>query len=317
MTTAAQGGDRPRIILDCDPGLDDAAAIVLAHHRSELIGITTVGGNAPLTDVTTNALLVTQIFGLDVEVFAGAERPLVAAPRHAPEIHGEHGFDGPDLPPLTRQAADGHAVDYLVETIRGEEGLWLVATGPLTNVALAVRRAPDLTDRLAGISFMGGSATFGNHTPVAEFNIMVDPEAAEAALSAGGRILMAGLDLTHQFVVDDLLADQLRGIGTTGGRVLADLVAAYLDMVGAVRGHRVGGLHDPCAVLAVTDPETIAHTLRRVQVELAGSITRGMTVVDQRPPAGVDDESGNVWHGHTLDHPRALALLLDAVAAYD
>lgn len=312
MTSAT----RPRAILDCDPGLDDAAAIVLAHHHADLVGITTVGGNAPLADVTANALLTTQVFGIDVEVHAGADRPLVAEPRHAPEIHGVHGFEGPSLPPLERSAASHHAVDYLIETIRSEEGLWLIPTGPLTNVALALRHAPDLVDRMAGISFMGGSATVGNHTPVAEFNILVDPEAAAIVVRSGGRVLMAGLDLTHQFVVDDGLADRLRAIGNPGGVMLAELVVAYLDQVEVVRGRRRGGLHDPCAVLAVTHPDVVAHTRRQVAVELQGAHTRGMTVVDQRPGPGVDDPDGNVWHGHRLDHPTALAYLVEAVAAH-
>lgn len=314
--------DRPRVIVDCDPGLDDAAALVVAAHFADIVGITTVGGNAPLADVTANALLTTQLFGIEAEVYAGAERPLVAEPRHAPEIHGEHGFDGPSLPAPTRTVASGHAVDYLVETIRAEEGLWLIPTGPLTNVALAVRRAPDLVDRLAGISFMGGSARNGNHTPVAEFNVLVDPEAAAVVLDAGdgefgagAHILMAGLDLTHQFVVDDQLSAGLRAVGNTGGDVLADLVDAYLVQVEAVRGSRRGGLHDPCAVLAVTHPQLVEHTKRRVAVELTGTHTRGMTVVDQRPDPGVDDEAGNVWHGHTIDAAAARAALIEAVAA--
>lgn len=313
---AAVAPTRPRVIVDCDPGLDDAAALVVANHFADLVAVTTVGGNAPLADVTANALLTAQVFGIDVEVYAGVDRPLVAEARHAPEIHGEHGFAGPSLPELEREVADGHAVDVLVETIRSEEGLWLVPTGPLTNVALALRRAPDLVDRLAGISFMGGSALIGNHTPVAEFNVLADPEAAAIVVGAGGRILMAGLDLTHQFTVDDQLACRLMEVGTAGARMLADLVVAYLDRVETIRGRRRGGLHDPCAVLAVTHPDLVAHTRRRVAVELTGALTRGMTVVDQRPGAGVDDRDGNVWHGHTLDGDGALASLLAAVAAH-
>ena len=308
--------DRARVIVDCDPGLDDAAALVLANHFTDIVGITTVGGNAPLVDVTTNALLSAQVFGIDVEVHAGADRPLVAEPRHAPEIHGEHGFEGPTLPELNRAATSKHGVDYLIETIRAEEGLWLIPTGPLTNVALALRRAPDLVDRLAGISFMGGSATFGNHTPVGEFNVLVDPEAAAVVMGAGGHILMAGLDLTHQFVVDDELGDRLRAVGNSGGLMLADLVVSYLDNVEAIRGIRRGGLHDPCAVLAVSHPDVVEHVLRDVRVELSGSLTRGMTIVDQRPPACVDDEQGNVWHGHTLAADAARDLLIEAVSAH-
>ncbi|MEM7339707.1 MAG: nucleoside hydrolase [Actinomycetota bacterium] len=309
--------ERPQIVLDCDPGLDDAAAIAVASQYADLVGITTVGGNAPLADVTTNALLTVQVLGIDVEVHAGAERPLVAPPRTAPEIHGAHGFAGPTLPPLERQVASNDAVPYLIETIRATEGLWLVPTGPLTNVALALRAAPDLAGRLAGISFMGGSAGAGNHTPVGEFNILVDPEAAATVLSAPTTIRMAGLDLTHQFVVDDALATDVRAVGTAGAEMLADLIVAYLDNVEGIRGRRQGGLHDPCAVLAVTHPGLVSHVRRRVEVELAGTHTRGMTVVDQRLPAGVDDPEGSVEHGHTLDHGAARSALLDALAAHD
>lgn len=315
----------PRLIVDCDPGHDDAVALVVAAHHGDLAGITTVGGNAPLADVTGNALLTCQLFGIEAEVRAGAARPLVAEPRHAPEVHGIRGFAGPSLPPLTRKVADGHAVDYLIETIRGEEGMWLVPIGPLTNVALALRQAPDLADRLAGISFMGGSATIGNRTPVAEFNVLVDPEAAAVVLGSGARIHMAGLDLTSQFPVDDALSADLRALGGPGAVVLADLVDAYLDRAEELTGARRGGLHDPCAVLAVTNPEVVGSEPRRVEVELAGTVTRGMTVVDRRPaPAGgraarSDDEAPapNVHHGHTIDAEAAKRLVLDAVAALD
>lgn len=307
-----------RLLVDCDPGLDDAMALVAAWHYGELVGITTVGGNAPLADVTNNALLTCQLFGIDVEVHAGATRPLVAPPRHAPEVHGISGFGGPRLPELNRAPASDDGIDYLIETIRGEEGLWLVPIGPLTNVALAFRHAPDLPDRLAGVSFMGGSATSGNHTPVAEFNMLVDPEAAAIVLGSGARLHMAGLDLTRQFVVDDGLAADLRAIGSDGAVVLSDLVVAYLDQTEQIRGTRIGGLHDPCAVLAVTHPEVIRSEARRVDVELTGTHTRGMTVVDQRPPTPGEDPSGrNVLHGHTLDHERARQLVLAAVAGED
>ena len=314
-----------RLLVDCDPGHDDAIALVVAAHHGELVGVTTVGGNAPLADVTDNALLTCQVFGIDVEVRAGAARPLVAEPRHAPEVHGVSGFAGPSLPPLDRRTAPGHAVDHLVETIRGEEGLWLVPIGPLTNVALAFRRAPDLPGRLAGVSFMGGSATVGNRTPVAEFNVLVDPEAAAVVLGSGARIHMAGLDLTSQFPVDDALATDLRALGGPGAAMLADLIGAYLDRAEELTGVRRGGLHDPCAVLAVTHPDVVSSELRRVDVELIGRLTRGMTVVDRRPaPIGgraarSDDpaEAPNVHHGHTMDHVRARRLVLEAVAALD
>ena len=314
-----------RLIVDCDPGHDDAVALVVAAHFAEIVGVTTVGGNAPLADVTDNALLTCQLFGIEAEVHPGAVRPLVAPPRHAPEVHGVSGFAGPDLPAVEREAAATHAVEFLIETIRAEEGLWLVPIGPMTNVALAFRQAPDVIDRLAGVSFMGGSAGPGNRTPAAEFNVLVDPEAAAAVLGSGVRLHMAGLDLTHQFPVDDALADDVRATGGPGAAFLADLFVGYLDRAERLTGFRRGGLHDPCAVLAVTHPEVIGSELRRVDVELDGSLTRGMTVVDLRPaPVGgraarPDDEgpAPNVHHGHTIDPVAARRLVLEAVAARD
>ncbi|MGH1492965.1 MAG: nucleoside hydrolase [Acidimicrobiales bacterium] len=299
-----------RLLVDCDPGHDDAVALVAAAYHGDLVGITTVGGNAPLADVTTNALLTCQLFGIDVEVHAGAARPLVAEPRHAPEVHGVSGFAGTSLPELTRTVASNDAIDYLIETIRGEEGLWLVPIGPLTNVALAFRQAPDLPDRLAGVSFMGGSATFGNHSAVAEFNVLVDPEAAAVVLGSGARIHMAGLDLTHQFPVDDALVSDVAAIDTPGAAVLSGLMSSYLDQMETIAGGRLGGLHDPCAVLAVTNPEVVQNEARHVAVELTGTVTRGMTVVDQRR-AGTAEP--NVFHGHTLNHGEARRLVIESI----
>lgn len=312
--------ERQRILLDCDPGHDDAAAMVVAAHYGDLVGVTTVGGNAPLADVTTNALLTAQIFGIDVEIHPGCDRPLVAEPLHAPEVHGVSGFSGPSLPALERVPSAVGAIEYIVEAVRAEEGLWLVPTGPLTNIAMVIRQAPDVVDRVAGISFMGGSADGGNRTATAEFNALVDPEAVKVVLDSGARIVMSGLDLTRQFVVDDRLADDLASIGSTGAVVLADLIRSYLDKAEERGSARLGGLHDPCAVLAVTHPDAVERTLRTVDVELSGRLTRGMTVVDRRPAQSTADQSsvgrnGNVEHCHTLDHDRCRRLFLDAVVA--
>ncbi len=305
------GPARPRLIVDCDPGLDDAVALAVAAHTAEVVGITTVGGNAPLADVTDNALLTCQLFDIDAPVHAGVGRPLVAAPRFAPEIHGTSGFGSAALPPLTRATASHDAVAFLIETVRAEEGLWIAALGPMTNLALALRLAPDIARRVAGISFMGGSATVGNHTAVGEFNVLVDPEAAAIVLGSGAPLRMAGLDLTTQFVLDDDWERDVRAIGSAGARVVADLASHYLDRVAEFRGRRAGGLHDPCAVIAVTRPDLLTSTPRHVAVELRGEHTRGMTVVDRRGP-GVG-EPANVMHGHDLDAAAARALVLEAL----
>lgn len=303
-----------KVILDCDPGLDDAVALVVAAEHTELIGITTVGGNAPLNDVTNNALLTCQIFGIDVAVHAGSARPLIAEPMHAPEVHGEHGFEGPNLPELTRQADSDDAVGFLIESARTMDDLWIVATGPLTNVARAFRQAPDIVPRLQGVSWMGGSAAEGNQTRAAEFNALVDPEAVAEVFSAGlKRLIMAGLDLTHQFLTDDSLKDDVQAIGSEGALMIAALMGNYLNMMHKILGVRAGGLHDPCAVLALTHPDLIERSMRHVVVELDGTHTRGMTVFDQRGHPG--GPAPNVEWGHTIDAKAAREIVVSSIAA--
>jgi inosine-uridine nucleoside N-ribohydrolase len=306
---------KPRVLLDCDPGHDDAIAILLAGRHTELLGVTTVSGNVPLDLTTHNALITLQLLGLDVPVHAGADRPLIAAPLHAPDIHGESGLGGPRLPKLERTLESRDAVRFLIDTIRAHEGLWLIATGPLTNVALALRQAPDLAKRLAGISLMGGSNSFGNTTPAAEFNILADPEAADVVFRSGARLLMSGLNLTHQFA---LHRGDLRGLRATGNGAAA-FVADMMDFFGDMYESRFFGefaapLHDPCAVLAVTHPELLEFAPRHVAVELRGEHTRGMTVVDERNVRS--DLPRNAEVGLRIERERAFALLLETIRSY-
>ena len=188
--TLAQGNyvrgvaERPRILVDCDPGHDDAVALVVAARFGDLVGVTTVAGNAPLTHTTRNARIVLDLIGSDVPLHSGAQRPLVAPARHAQNVHGESGLDGADLPEPSRPADSADAIGFIIDTCRATEGLWLVPVGPLTNIALALRSAPDLADRIAGISLMGGG-TFGNRTSAAEFNIWADPDAAAIVYGYG------------------------------------------------------------------------------------------------------------------------------------
>ncbi len=305
---------KPKIILDCDPGLDDAVAIVVAAEHTDLIGITTVGGNAPLIDVTNNALLTCQVFDLEVPVHSGAVRPLVAEPLHAPEVHGEKGFDGPNLPELTRSVDSDDAIGYIIESARSIDDLWIVATGPLTNLAMAFEQAPDIVTKINGVSWMGGSAAEGNHTAAAEFNALVDPEAVDQVFRAGlNWLFMAGLDLTHQFNTDDALQAAVEAIGTPGSQMIADLMANYLNMMDNIIGVRSGGLHDPCAVLALTHPDLIERSMRHVVCELDGTHTRGMTLVDQRGYR--DGVTPNVHWGHTIKSDAAKQVVISSVAA--
>jgi inosine-uridine nucleoside N-ribohydrolase len=302
----------PDLVLDCDPGHDDAVALAVAAHRGRLLGVTTVAGNVTLEHTTRNALGVVQLLGIDVEVHAGAVAPLRGGTvDHATHVHGEHGLAGATLPELRRAAASADAAGFLVEITRRHPGAWIVATGPLTNVAHALERDPTLPARVAGISIMGGG-TFGNVTAAAEFNIHFDPEAADVVLRCGAPLVLCGLDLTHQLLVDDAMVARSRALGNGFGSFAADFLGGYLANVRALGGDGLdAALHDPCAVLAVTDPHLIDATSRHVVIETVGEHTRGMTVVDRRQWA----RGGNARWADTIDAPAAITIILDAIAA--
>jgi inosine-uridine nucleoside N-ribohydrolase len=298
---------RPRVVLDCDPGHDDVMAIFTAARHADLAAITTVAGNAPLVHTTRNALVTTELIGLDVPVVSGAAGPLVGEARHAAAVHGETGLAGVDVPE-PRRAADGDdAAGFLIDLASTHDDLWIVAVGPLTNVASALQSDATLATRVAGISVMGGG-TFGNVTAVAEFNVWADPEAAAVVFSSAARIVMCGLDLTHQVCVDDDFVARLRAFGTPAGDFTSRMLGHYRDTIRKLAHRDLAALHDPCAVLAVTHPELFSFARHDVAVELGGAHTRGMTVIDRRLPGRVDV-------AQTVDAPGALALVLDAVGA--
>jgi inosine-uridine nucleoside N-ribohydrolase len=287
--------DRPRILLDCDPGHDDAMAIVAAARYADLVGITTVAGNAPLDRTTHNALVIRDLLGIDVPVHAGSPRPLVAEPHPAEFVHGASGLDGADLPPPTTPLDGTDAVGFIVETGRRVEGVWLVPVGPLTNIALALRTAPDIASRIAGISLMGGG-TFGNRSAMGEFNIWADPEAAAIVFACGAPLVMAGLDVTHQFLATPQRIERIARLPGALPAVMADLLTFFSDNyrsrhdAGSIAGAAV---HDPLAVLALTHPHLFERERHHVTVETRGEHTRGMTVIDRRtirdrPPANCD-----------------------------
>ena len=302
-----------KVVIDCDPGHDDAMAIILAARHAEVLGLTTVAGNIGLDLTTRNALITTQILGVDLPVRRGANRPLVEPPRVAAHVHGPSGLDGPTLPDLDRSETDDDAVDWLAETARDNPGIWLIPMGPLTNVALAIRRHPDMVGHLRGVSMMGGGTADrpGNTTPMAEFNIAVDPEAAAILFEQEVSIRMCGLNLTHQLVATDVEAGDFRALGTATGVFVADLLDHYITSYERSYGSRRAAIHDPCAVLAVTHPELFEFERRQVRVELSGAHTRGMTVVDRRQSAPGE---GPVEVAMSIDADRAMELLIDACA---
>ncbi len=273
---------RPSIILDCDPGHDDAIAMVVAARHTDLLGITTVAGNAPLSATTRNAIIVRDLLGIEVPVHAGAVRPLVVPARHADYVHGVSGLDGADLPEPSGPPASTDAIGFIIDTCRAHEGSWLVPTGPLTNIALALRAAPDLADRIAGISLMGGG-TFGNRTAAAEFNIWADPHAAAMVMEYGGHLVMAGLDVTHRFQATPERIDLVRALPGHLAAVLADLFVFFSHSYVSHHEHMQGAaVHDPVAVMILTHPELFTTRRAHVVVETEGIHTIGMTVIDQR-----------------------------------
>ncbi len=305
--------DRQRILLDCDPGHDDVVAIVVAAHVSDLVGITTVAGNAPLDRTSHNALVVADLLALDVPVHAGAARPLVAEPKFAGFVHGESGLDGAELPEPSRRLDSHDAVAFVIEMCRSQPGLWLVPTGPLTNIALALRAAPDIATQVAGISLMGGG-TFGNRRPMAEFNIWADPEAAAIVFGCGAHITMAGLDVTHQLLVTKPRIGEVAAIGTPFAALIADLFAFFAQNYIDRHDHIAGAaLHDPLAVLAVTHPHLFDGTDRHVDIETRGEHTTGMTVIDRRDIS--DREAPNAHVLEQVDADAAWQLVMDALTA--
>lgn len=315
MTDASMTeNQKPKIILDCDPGHDDAIAIVLAAAHTDLLGLTTVAGNAPLHLTTRNALIIADLLGLDVPVHSGAERPLVAPVHSAAYVHGESGIDGADLPEPSRGPTSGRAIDFIIDTVRAHDDVWLVATGPLTNIALALRTAPDLGERIAGISLMGGG-TFGNVTSAAEFNVWADPEAAEIVFGYGGRLLMSGLDVTHQLQATPERIETVRDLPGTLAAVLADLFVFFSDTYVERSDDLTGApVHDPCAVLALTHPELFERVERPVVVETRGVHTRGMTLIDER---GLRERPTPNCTVHTgIDADAAFDVVVRAIASF-
>ena len=298
-----------RMIIDCDPGHDDAIALLLAHRHAQVIGITTVCGNVPLAATTANALLVTALLDVGTPVHAGAARPLVADPHHAPHVHGESGLGDVTRMRHDKVAAGDDGVGFLLEAAGPD--VWVVALGPLTNVALAIERDPDWVKRIAGISLMGGSTDVGNVTRVAEFNVYADPEAAERVLRSGADITMCGLNLTHQVMTTDAVVERLRGAGTAVAGFAAQVFDDLHGRIATLTGFREAALHDPCAVLAVTHPELIETAPRAVSVELDGTLTRGMTVVDQR--RGLRSDAATAKVGYGIDAERALQVVLESL----
>jgi purine nucleosidase len=305
------------IVLDCDPGHDDAIAILLAHAHPgiDLAAVTTVAGNQTLPKVTRNALAVATICGMTgVPIAAGAAHPLVRPVRIAPDIHGESGMDGPALPDPAVPLDGRHGVDLIIDTVlsRPAGAVTLVPTGPLTNIALAARKAPQIVDRVAEVVLMGGGYAGGNTTAAAEFNILADPEAAHMVFGAGWPVTQVGLDLTHQATATSDVVSRIAAIETPAARFVVELLEFFGRMYRTAQGFDAPPVHDPCAVALVADPAVIATRPAHVEVELTGTHTLGMTVTDFVGRGGIAlDHRVAV----TLDRDRFWDMVIDALAA--
>ena len=297
------GAEKPKIILDCDPGLDDAIAILTAAHFCELVGITTVAGNVGIDHTTQNALAVAQIAGLDIPIHRGTSKPLISPPVEAAHVHGATGLGDARLPDLTRTTASDDAVGFICDTARSVDSLHLVAVGPLTNLALALRRDPDLPRHLSGITVMGGSSDIGNVTSVAEFNTWTDPEAASIMFSEAAPITMVGLNVTHQVLLGMDVAHRVRAAGTSAARFAADLLS-YAYNSALRRGLPAAPVHDAVAVVTVTHPHLFTISRHPVTVELRGEHTRGMTIVDLRPDDRTADPGNRTPDPSTAESPQ-------------
>lgn len=279
--------DKPRLIVDCDPGNDDALALAAALVFGNLAGVTTVFGNWDVDACKRNAEVACNIFGYTGQIVRGAGHPLV---NDRPPVSPMQPFSmlesarGYEASSRTCQATALDASDFLRDT--ADPATWVVATAPLTNLALALRRDPSLTQRIKGLSIMGGSTRVGNVTPVAEFNVWSDPEAAHIVLTSGLPIRMCGLNVTHRVLATMGTVEEVRRLRTRSSRFIAELLAIYIDTYpDAFVGEARAPLHDPCAVLAVTHPHLFEWRNFHVGVELSGTLTRGMTVVDERNPS--------------------------------
>jgi len=303
------------LLIDCDPGHDDAMALLLAlaSPEVELLGVSAVAGNQTLERTTANALRVLEfVHRGDIPVAAGAPRPLVRELHVAADVHGETGLDGPDLPPPSGAPVPEHAVEFLARRLRQAPApVTLVPIGPLTNVALLVAEHPEAAERIERIVLMGGAIGLGNVTPAAEFNVWVDPEAAARVLHSGLDVTIVGLDVTHKALLGADRVERLRASGRTGTMV-AELHAFYSAFHLRVYGDPATPVHDAMAVAHVIRPGLVTTEHRNVEIDCASELCRGRTVVDLlhktgRPP--------NAHVATDVDADGFLDLLVERIAS--
>lgn len=305
-----------KIIIDTDPGQDDAVAMLLAFASPELevLGVTAVAGNVPLALTEKNARKICELAGKpETKVFAGAIRPMVRQLVTAENVHGKTGLDGPKLPEPKMPLQKRHAVDFIVETLMGEKpgSVTLCALGPLTNIALALVREPKIVPRIKEIVLMGGGFfEGGNVTPAAEFNIYVDPHAADVVLKSGIPLVMVPLDCTHKALTTAKRVAAFRGLGTKPGVAVAQMLEFFERFDESKYGTDGGPLHDPCVIAYLLKPKLFSGRHINVTVEIVSELTMGMTVADWW---GVTGREKNVTYLRDVDHEGFFGLLIERI----
>jgi purine nucleosidase len=305
-----------KLIIDCDPGHDDAIAILLAgaNPHIDLIGITTVAGNAEVETTTINALKICEIAGIEhIPVAKGSVQPIMRIRETAPDIHGDSGMDGPVLPIPTKTIVKEHAVDFIISKLMDSEGdITLVPVGPLTNIAMAIRKEPRILPKIQEIVIMGGGF-FGNKTPAAEFNIYVDAEAAKVVFESGVPITMMGLDLTHQAMATQQIQQRISAVNNRISAFIIELLAFFSDTYREVFGFEGAPIHDACCVAYCIDSSAFSCKKLHVDIETKGEFSYGMTVIDLY---GVTGKEPNVNVALTLDQEKFWTMLIETVENY-
>lgn len=304
------------IIIDTDPGQDDAVAILLALASPELdvLGITAVAGNVPLALTELNSRKICELAGKpETKVFVGASEPINRQLVTAEHVHGKTGLDGPTLPEPTMPLQDQHAVDFIIETVLAREvgEVTLCALGPLTNVAMALEKEPAIAERLAEIVLMGGGFfEGGNITPAAEFNIYVDPEAADIVFKSGVKLTVMPLDVTHKALTSRERVEAFRSLGTRPGIATAELLDFFERYDESKYGGDGGPLHDPNVIVWLLEPEIYSGRQINVEIETGSPLTRGMTVADWWR---VTERPKNCFFVRNLDDARFFELLIERI----
>lgn len=275
--------DRTKIILDCDPGHDDAVAIMLAGKspKIDLLGITVVAGNQTLDNTQRNALNVVQCLGLDVPVYAGCGQPMIREKMTAGDIHGKTGLDGPVFEPLTRKLEPEHGVNFIIQTLmESNDPITMVTTGPMTNLGMAIRMEPRIVEKIQRIVLMGGAYTNGNVTPAAEFNIIADADAAYVCFTSGCPITMVGLDVTRKALCYPSIVERMDKVGNKASKLFVDLMKHFCKSQKEVFGWEGGPLHDPITVAYLIDPTVLTTKPMHAEIDIRSTQSYGRTNCD-------------------------------------